>query len=97
MPAFGKRTPLTREHFAEFEAAFGERPARRRVAAEGHRARTGRFRRFTREEIAERGDNLDIAWLKDESAADADDLPEPEEIARGSWNSCGRRSREWSP
>jgi type I restriction enzyme M protein len=26
MPAFGKRTPLTREHFAEFEAAYGADP-----------------------------------------------------------------------
>ncbi len=26
MPQFGKRTPLTREHFAEFERAFGDDP-----------------------------------------------------------------------
>jgi type I restriction enzyme M protein len=28
----------------------------------------GRWRRFTRAQIAERGDNLDLAWLKDDSA-----------------------------
>ncbi|AUX27451.1 DNA methyltransferase [Sorangium cellulosum] len=79
MPAFGKRTPLTREHFAEFEKAFGGDPygksKRKDQGAEG------RFRRFTREEIRARGDNLDIAWLRDESVHGADDLPEPEEIA----------------
>ena len=41
----------------------------------------GRFRCFTREAIAKRGDNLDISWLKDDDAHSADDLPEPDEIA----------------
>ena len=40
----------------------------------------GRFRKFTRAEIAERNDNLDVAWLKDDSHTDADDLPEPEVV-----------------
>ena len=80
-PKFGKRTPLTRAHFAEFEACFGEDP-------NGQSARTdqgeaGRFRCFTREWIAnEKGDSLDIAWLKDENAEDAADLPEPAVLAR---------------
>jgi type I restriction enzyme M protein len=79
MPAFGKRTPLTRAHFAEFENAYGDKP-------DGSAARTdtgseGRFRKFTREDIAARGDSLDIAWLKDESEGNATDLPEPEELA----------------
>ncbi|KYF81261.1 SAM-dependent methyltransferase [Sorangium cellulosum] len=78
MPSFGKRTPLGQEHFAEFEKAFGGDPygksRRKDQGAEG------RFRRFTREEIKARGDNLDIAWLKDESDHGVDDLPEPEEI-----------------
>ena len=26
MPKFGKRTPLTRQHFSEFEAAYGSDP-----------------------------------------------------------------------
>jgi type I restriction enzyme M protein len=78
-PAFGKRTPLTHEHFAEFEKCFGKK-------ADGTSKRTdqgadGRFREFTREAIKKRGDNLDIAWLKDESAGDHDELPEPDEIA----------------
>lgn len=79
MPSFGKRTPLTREHFADFEEAFGEDPhgkSKRKDQGE-----EGRFRRFGREEIAKRGDNLDISWLKDDSAKGAEELGEPEEIA----------------
>jgi type I restriction enzyme M protein len=79
MPSFGKRTPFTREAFAEFEKAFGSDPygkCKRKDTGE-----EGRFRKFTREDIKARGDNLDIAWLKDESAQDPDDLPEPGDIA----------------
>lgn len=79
MPSFGKRTPLMREHFAEFEKAYGTDPygkSKRKDQGE-----EGRFRKFSREEIAKRGDNLDISWLKDENATRADDLGEPEVIA----------------
>lgn len=78
-PAFGKRTPLTREHFAEFERAYGADPlGKSKRKDEGEE---GRFRKFSREDIAKRGENLDITWLKDEGHHSADDLPEPEEIA----------------
>ncbi len=79
MPAFGKRTPFTREHFYEFEMAYGSDPhgkSRRKDQGE-----EGRFRKFTREEIKARGENLDISWLKDENAQRTEDLLEPEEIA----------------
>jgi type I restriction enzyme M protein len=79
MPSFGKRTPLARAHFAEFEAAYGADPlggASRVDTGQG-----GRFRCFTREQVRARGDNLDIAWLRDENAQRHDELPEPEEIA----------------
>jgi type I restriction enzyme M protein len=79
-PKFGKRTPLTRGHFAEFEAAFGEDC--NGVSQRTDQGETGRFRRFSREEIKARGDSLDIAWLKDDSAEDAADLPEPAVLAR---------------
>jgi type I restriction enzyme M protein len=79
MPSFGKRTPLTLAHFEPFIAVYGE-------DARGRSERTdegeeGRFRRFTREQIAARGDNLDVSWLRDENADRVEDLPEPEEIA----------------
>lgn len=79
MPRFGKTTPLTRDHFAEFEKAFGDDPygkSRRKDQGE-----EGRFRKFTRDQVSARGDNLDISWLRDENAMHADDLPEPGEIA----------------
>ncbi|MGE0490536.1 MAG: N-6 DNA methylase [Vulcanimicrobiota bacterium] len=79
MPSFGKRTPLTREHFAEFVTCFGDDPLG--LAERIDQGEEGRFRCFTREQIRERGENLDISWLRDESAEHADDLPEPEEIA----------------
>lgn len=80
MPAFGKRTPFGSEHLRPFVEAYGEDPnglSERRDEGEG-----GRFRRFTREQIAERGDSLDIAWLKDDSAVDAAELPEPAALAQ---------------
>ena len=76
MPSFGERTKLGAEHFAEFEAAYGDDPYGK--SARRDTGPLGRFRRFTREEIRARGDNLDIAWLKD---ARATDLRAPEEIA----------------
>ncbi|MGE0131344.1 MAG: N-6 DNA methylase [Blastocatellales bacterium] len=84
MPQFGKRTVLTREHFAEFEAAFGGDPLGESASLRKRRdtGEAGRFRHFTREWIAERGDSLDIAWLKDESETAADELPEPGAIAQ---------------
>lgn len=79
MPAFGKRTPLTREHFRDFEWAYGDDPHGRSTRRD--QGEQGRFRRFTREWIAERGDNLDISWLRDESEAHEDEPREPDEIA----------------
>ncbi len=83
MPQFGKRTPLTRDHFTPFETAFGNDPfgspaALKKRQDEGE---TGRFRRFTRDWIAQRDDSLDIAWLKDDSAESSADLPEPSVLA----------------
>jgi type I restriction enzyme M protein len=79
MPSFGKRVPLTREHFAEFEQCYGNDPN-----GQSKRVDLGeeeRFRCFTREQIAKRNENLDISWLRDESLQSGDDLPEPEVIA----------------
>lgn len=80
MPAFGKRTPLTRQHFAEFETAYGADPNGK--APRTARGPEGRWQCFDREEIAARSDSLDLAWLRDDSSEDAADLPEPAELAR---------------
>jgi type I restriction enzyme M protein len=65
-----KRRSLTADDFKGFKACYRARP----------RTETERFRRFTREDIAKRDDNLDIFWLKDDSLEDAGELPEPEDL-----------------
>lgn len=84
MPAFGKRTPFTRSYFAEFEAAFGADPLGNSasLAKRMDTGETGRFRRFTRDWIAERGDSLDISWLKDENTDNSEDSLEPTALAQ---------------
>ncbi|OYW55264.1 MAG: SAM-dependent methyltransferase [Hyphomicrobium sp. 32-62-53] len=79
MPAFGKTRPLKVEDFAAFEKAFGEDPyGKSKRKDEGEE---GRFRCFTRKQIEERNDNLDIAWLRDTEAEAEEGLTEPEDIA----------------
>ena len=78
-PAYGKTNPITERDFAGFMEAFGDDPlgeAKRQDQGE-----EGRWRCFTREEIAARGDNLDITWLKDTSADPEDGLDTPWEFA----------------
>ena len=78
-PSFGKRTPFTRAHFADFEKAFGADSLGKSKRKDQGEA--GRFRKFTREDIAKRTDNLDISWLKDDSVTDHADLAAPHVIA----------------
>ena len=83
-PQFGKRTSLMRKHFAEFEAAFGDDPlgSTASLTQRTDMGEEGRFRRFSRDWIAERGDNLDISWLKDDREEDNGELPEPAVLAQ---------------
>lgn len=80
-----KDRPLTAEHFAEFEACYGDDPSVFSVKALEYREEMAqkceRFRKKHISEIKERNYNLDISWLKDESLDDADDLPEVENLA----------------
>jgi type I restriction enzyme M protein len=79
MPAFGKTRPLTVDDFKEFEKAYGKDPyGRSKRKDEGEE---GRWRCFTREQIAARNDNLDISWLRDTEAEAEEELTEPEDIA----------------
>ena len=74
-----KDRPLTTEHFKEFEKAYGKDPNGQSKRTDG--GETGRFRKFSRQAIKERGNKLDITWLKDDSLEDGDDLPDPQELA----------------
>lgn len=76
---FGKTRQLTLTDFADFEAAFGDDPYGKSPRID--QGEEGRFRCFTREQISDRNDNLDIAWLRDTSDDPEDEMTEPEEIA----------------
>jgi type I restriction enzyme M protein len=79
MNTFGKTRPLTVGDFTEFEAAYGEDPCGK--ADRQDQGDEGRFRYFSRAQIKERADNLDISWLRDTSGDPEDELTEPEELA----------------
>lgn len=79
MPAFGKTRPLTVAAFQDFEKVFGDDPngnAKRQDLGE-----ESRWRCFSRQQITDRNDNLDIAWLRDTEAEAEEQLTEPEDIA----------------
>lgn len=73
MPSFGKTTPLKREHFDGFVAAY---------TAEDRRAVTDeRWSVFTREQIESKGNSLDLGLIRDDSVLDYNELPDPIESA----------------
>ena len=76
IPKVTKDAPLTEEQFEDFVAVYGPLPTPR----PNDRTESDRFRRFTREEIAARNDNLDFTWLKDENNETNGAGMEPEEI-----------------
>jgi len=78
-PSFGKTNRFKASDLDDFAAAFGDDPFGN--APRTDQGETGRFRRFSREEIAARGDNLDISWLKDTSDEAEDGLETPDDIA----------------
>lgn len=67
MPTFGKRTPLKREDFADFEAAYGSAPDG--TGDRVDQGARGRFRRFSRSYIEQRNFDLAITWLREERHA----------------------------
>jgi type I restriction enzyme M protein len=100
MPSFGKTAPLTRAHFAEFEKAYGDDPFGKSKRTD--QGEEGRFRRFTREEISKRRENLDITWLADDDADIYSDDSDPDVICgedRGSAQNCAydHRARQSGP
>ena len=73
MDNFGKRTPFTRAHFNDFIQAYR---ADDRATHEDER-----WHAFTRQEVEQRGDNLDLGLIADASLAGDADLPEPKDLA----------------
>ncbi|KUR75651.1 class I SAM-dependent DNA methyltransferase [Novosphingobium sp. FSW06-99] len=79
VPTYGKTSPFKASDLADFIAAFGDDPFGE--APRKDQGEEGRFRCFTRDQIAARNDNLDITWLKDTSGDPEDGLDTPEDIA----------------
>ena len=69
MPSFGKTTPLQTDHFADFEVAY--------EATDRHEVQDERWSVFTREQIAQKGNSLDLGLIRDNSVIDYADLPDP--------------------
>ena len=77
MPGFGKTNPLKAEHFADFMAAY--------TASDRAAVADERWGKFTREQIEEKGNSLDLGLIRDDSVLGYDDLQDPiesgEEVA----------------
>lgn len=77
MPSFGKTNPLKNEHFENFVKAY--------TAEDRPKVEDERFSVFTREQIKEKNDSLDLGLIRDDSVLDYEDLQDPiesgEEIA----------------
>ena len=83
MPSFGKRTQFTRSYFDEFLKCYGKDKngeSKRKEIGDTDEEQ-GRWKVFSREIIAERGESLDISWIKDDDVVDAADLPDPDALA----------------
>lgn len=76
-----KDRPLALKHFAEFEKCYGSEPnglGKRKEAD----SKEDRWHKFGIKEVTAKDFKLDgFKWLKEESLDDADELPEPEELA----------------
>src|SRR5262249_49455015 len=71
----------TPDHFAEFEKCYGANPDGR-AKRKSKDSKEDRWRCFDIAEVKSRDFKLDsFKWLKEESLEDADDLPDPEELA----------------
>lgn len=77
-----KTNPLKREDLDEFVACYKPENRHARKQTWSERNPEGRWRVYTYEELLARDKvSLDIFWLRDESLANADNLPDPDVIA----------------
>ena len=78
IPQFGKRKPLTEEHFKEFILFYGQN--KKGTSKRIDQGENGRFRCFSREFISQREDNLDITWLKEIDSYNELSSSEPDKL-----------------
>ena len=78
-----KKNPIRAENLAEFVECY--KPANRHTRKETFDTDSnpdGRRRKFTYDEIVARDKtSLDVTWVKDQSWADLDNLPDPDILA----------------
>ena len=73
MPNLGKTNPLSKNHFDRFVAAY--------TADDRAAVQDDRWNCFTRQQIQDKGNSLDLGLIRDDSVLDYDDLPDPIESA----------------
>jgi type I restriction enzyme M protein len=96
MQTFGKRSPFTEKYLESFVDAFGDDAngqskreegiyeifgGTSKLSLEKQKIENARWRKFSRKYIEDKGDDLNITWLKDNSITDAANLPEPDVLA----------------
>lgn len=74
MPKFGKRTPFTEKHFADFEKAY--------TATDRSKIKDERFSCISIADIEKKNFSLDMGLIADESIANGEELGEPQDIAK---------------
>ena len=91
MPTFGKRTPFTEEVFKDFIYAYTGGMSADKIVDDYDgsiddelraKIKDERWQCYTREEIAEKSDTLDIGLIADNSVQSSESLGEPEDIIR---------------
>lgn len=69
MQSFGKTAQLKKEHFEDFINAY--------TAEDRSAVKDERWSVFTREQIKEKNDSLDLGLIRDDSVLDYEDLQDP--------------------
>lgn len=76
-----KKNQLRFENMKDFVICFNASNRKKRIETWTEQNPTGRWRRFTYEDIMRRDKaNLDITWLKDDNLIDLENLPEPDDL-----------------
>ncbi|MEO1259863.1 MAG: class I SAM-dependent DNA methyltransferase [Bacteroidota bacterium] len=77
-----KKNPMRFQHLKEFIECYNPTNRHKRKELWSEENKDGRWRKFTYDEIMARDKtSLDIFWLKDDSLADLDNLPDPDVLA----------------
>ncbi len=71
MPSFGKTNPLKQEHFKGFITAY--------TAGDRSKVQDERWSVFTRKQIEDKNNSLDLGLIRDDSVLDYEDLQDPVE------------------